>query len=55
MARSPISLTKELAPFAEGAPSDDLQVEEISEDEVLVGDPDLDVGMEDSPNDFDSN
>ena len=55
MARSPISLTKELAPFAEGAPSDDLQVEEISEDEVLVGDPDLDVGMADSPNDFDSN
>lgn len=55
MARSPISLTKELAPFAEGAPSDDLQVEEISEDEVLVGDPDLDVGIEDSPNDFDSN
>ena len=56
MARSPISLTKELAPFAEAAPSDDLQVEEISEDEVLIGDPDLDVGMMDEPeNEFDSN
>ena len=56
MARSPISLTKELAPFAEAAPSDDLQVEEISEEEVLIGDPDLDVGMMDEPeNEFDSN
>jgi hypothetical protein len=54
MARSPI-LTNELAPFAEGAPADDLQVEEISQEEVLVGDPDLDIGIEDSPNDFDSN
>ena len=55
MARSPISITKELAPFAEAAPADDFQVEEISEDEVLIGDPQLDVGMEDVTNDFDSN
>jgi hypothetical protein len=35
MANSPI-------PFAEGAPNDSLQVEDFGEDEVLIGDPDLD-------------
>ena len=56
MARSPISLTEKLAPFAEATPADNFQVEEISDEEVLVGDPELDDGIMDEPeNEFDSN
>ena len=54
MARSPIPIETELAPFAEGTPLDDLQVEEIDNDEVLIGDPELDEVSEDESN-FDAN
>ena len=37
MARQP-----KVIPFAESMPSDDFQVEQINDDEVLVGDPALD-------------
>ena len=47
MARSPI-------PFASSEPLDDLEVEQISEDEVLIGSPELDY-VEDSDDEFDSN
>jgi hypothetical protein len=47
MARQPI-------PFAEGSPPDDLQVEVFGEDEVLIGDPELDI-TQDIDNEFDSN
>ena len=47
MARQPI-------PFAEGSPPDDLQVEAFGDDEVLIGDPDLDV-TQDIDNEFDAN
>ena len=56
MARSPttVPIEEELAPFAEGTPLDDLQVEEIDNDEVLIGDPEMDV-MQNEDSDFDSN
>ena len=54
MARSPIPIETELAPFAEGTPLDDLQVENIDNDEVLIGDPELDEVSEDESN-FDAN
>ena len=54
MARSPIPIETALAPFAEGTPLDDLQVEEIDNDEVLIGDPELDEVSEDESN-FDAN
>ena len=38
MARQP-----KVIPFAEAMPSDDFQVEQINDDEVLVGDPALDI------------
>ena len=41
MARKPVAIQQQLAPFAESAPADDLQVEAIG-DEVLIGDPELD-------------
>ena len=41
MARKPISLQQDTIPFTEGAPPDDLLVEEIGDD-VLIGDPALD-------------
>lgn len=47
MARQPI-------PFAEGSPPDELQVEAFGDDEVLIGDPDLDL-TQDIDNEFDSN
>lgn len=47
MARQPI-------PFAEGSPPDDLQVEVFGEDEVLIGDPELDI-TQDIDDEFDSN
>ena len=53
MARSPIPIETELAPFAEGTPLDDLQVENIDNDEVLIGDPELDEVSEDE-NNFDA-
>ena len=40
-------------PFAEGSPSDDLQVESVG-DEVLIGDPELDAVKEEDSN-FDNN
>ena len=54
MARQPVSLSEPLAPFSEGSPPDDLQVEEIENDEVLIGDPDLDNSSEEE-SDFGSN
>ena len=41
-------------PFAEGAPADDLQVEPFGEDEVLIGDPQLDA-MPKIDTEFDAN
>ena len=32
-----------IVPFAEGAPADDLMVEEIADGNVLIGDPELDM------------
>ena len=49
MAREP-----QVIPFAEGMPSDDFQVEEIGNDEVLVGDPELD-NVEEKETGFDEN
>ena len=40
-------------PFAEGAPPDNLQVEDFGDD-VLIGDPMLDV-VEEEPTEFDAN
>jgi len=37
MAREP-----QVIPFAEGMPSDNFEVEEIGNEEVLIGDPELD-------------
>ena len=54
MARQPVSLSEPLAPFSEGSPPDDLQVEEIENDEVLIGDPGLDNSSEEE-SDFGSN
>jgi len=47
MARQPI-------PFAEGSPPDNLQVEEFGDDEVLIGDPKLDI-TQDIDSEFDAN
>jgi hypothetical protein len=49
MAREP-----QVIPFAEAMPSDDFQVEEIGNDEVLVGDPELDK-VEEKDTGFDEN
>ena len=49
MAREP-----QVIPFAEAMPSDSFQVEEIGNDEVLVGDPSLDI-EEKSETSFDEN
>ena len=54
MAREPVSLTEPLAPFSEGTPLDDLQVENIENDEVLIGDPSLDFEF-DEDNEFGAN
>jgi hypothetical protein len=32
-----------IIPFAEGAPADDLMVEELPDGDVLIGDPELDL------------
>ncbi len=49
MAREP-----KVIPFADAMPSDDFQVEEISNGEVLIGDPALDI-VEEDKDDFDEN
>ena len=49
MAREP-----QVIPFAEGMPSDEFQVEQIGNDEVLVGDPSLDI-IEEQESSFDQN
>ena len=49
MAREPKVIS-----FADAMPSDDFQVEEISNDEVLIGDPALDI-VEEDKEDFDEN
>ena len=41
-------------PFAEGAPPDNLKVEQIGNNEVLIGDPELDI-KQDIDSEFDSN
>lgn len=54
MAREPIPFQPDAIPFAESAPADDLQVESFGEDEVLIGDPNLDF-VEEISTAFDSN
>ena len=49
MAREP-----KVIPFAEGMPADDFQIEDIGNDEVLVGDPSLDI-VEEEDTAFDQN
>ena len=49
MAREP-----KVIPFAEGMPSDEFQIEDIGNDEVLVGDPSLDI-LEEEDTSFDQN
>ena len=49
MAREP-----QVIPFADTMPSDDFQIEQLNENEVLVGDPSLDF-VEEKENDFDQN
>tara|TARA_R110002096_G_scaffold375237_1_gene568913 strand:+ start:75 stop:248 length:174 start_codon:yes stop_codon:yes gene_type:complete len=44
-----------IIPFAEGAPADDLIVEELPDGDVLVGDPELDMQDEISDAQFDIN
>ena len=41
-------------PFAEGAPPDNLKVEQIGNNEVLIGEPELDI-KQDIDSEFDSN
>ena len=53
MARKPVAIQQKLAPFAEPAPADDLQVETIGDD-VLIGDPELDNNPE-TDSTFDEN
>tara|TARA_R100001460_G_scaffold74372_1_gene115460 strand:+ start:5977 stop:8427 length:2451 start_codon:yes stop_codon:yes gene_type:complete len=53
MAKQPIPLKPEI-PFAEGAPADELQVESFGEDEVLIGDPELDA-IPEIDTEFDAN
>jgi hypothetical protein len=49
MAREP-----QVIPFAEGMPSDEFQIEDIGNDEVLVGDPSLDI-LDEEDTSFDQN
>ena len=44
-----------IIPFAEGAPSDDLMVEELPDGDVLIGDPELDAMEELEAAEFDQN
>ena len=54
MARSPIEITPDQIPFSEGAPADDLQVENYGDNDVLIGDPTTDM-IETPVMDFHSN
>ena len=54
MARSPIEITPDQIPFSEGAPADDLQVENYGDNDVLIGDPITDM-IETPVMDFHSN
>jgi hypothetical protein len=44
-----------IIPFAEGAPADDLMVEELPDGDVLIGDPALDIKDELRDEDFGAN
>ena len=44
-----------IIPFAEGAPADDLMVEELADGDVLIGDPELDMMDELENAEFDQN
>ena len=44
-----------IIPFAEGAPSDDLMVEQLPDGDVLIGDPELDMMEELEDAEFDQN
>ena len=53
MAKQPISIRPSSAPFSEPAPADNLQVEEIGDDEVLIGEEELQ--PESNETNFDAN
>jgi hypothetical protein len=53
MAEEQLGIPRQLPLFSEGAPADDLMVENFGED-VLIGDPDLD-GLEEQETQFDQN
>ena len=53
MAKKPVAIQQQLAPFAEPAPADELQVETIGDD-VLIGDPELD-NIPEADSTFDQN
>ena len=42
-----------IIPFAEGAPADDLMIEELADGDVLIGDPELDMMEEVEDAEFD--
>lgn len=44
-----------IIPFAEGAPPDNLMVEELPDGDVLIGDPDSDIVEDVEDTEFDSN
>jgi hypothetical protein len=54
MAREPVSLNRTTAPFTEASPPDDLQVEDLANGEVLIGDPESDI-PEQMESQFDEN
>ena len=53
MAKQPISIRPSSAPFSEPAPADNLQVEEIGDDEVLIGEEEIQ--PESNETNFDAN
>jgi|TARA_R110000782_G_scaffold17298_2_gene48474 hypothetical protein len=54
MAREPVAIQQPLAPFIDPAPADDFQVEDIGDNEVLIGDPELD-DISEPDTEFDAN
>jgi hypothetical protein len=44
-----------IIPFAEGAPADELMIEELADGDVLIGDPELDMMDEMDDAEFDQN
>ena len=46
---------KNIIPFAEGAPADELMIEELADGDVLIGDPELDYIEELDDAEFDKN